>query len=188
MCNWFQNKSPTHTFAVYWETWHCNWAALCYFNGASPTGSVRWGHCMQRHLACEGLYWLGYKMKAAESVQITLQIFKYVMYADVAFQNDSCFMTLVASAPKYSIGVILLQIHCNQSLTLGVKTVSSCKFRAALILALISTNFILFDMVSQIFFGKMVAIWHIGNLFLTNPIAFACFENIYLEVNIIHLW
>ena len=56
MCNWFQNKSPTHTFAVDWETWHCNWAAPCYFNGASPTGSVRWCHCLQRHLACEGLY------------------------------------------------------------------------------------------------------------------------------------
>ena len=56
MCNWFQNKSATHTFAVDWETWHCKWAAPCYFNGASPTGSARWGHCLQRHLACEGLY------------------------------------------------------------------------------------------------------------------------------------
>ena len=58
MCNWFQNKSPTHTFAVDWETWHCNWAAPCYFNGASPTGSSRWGYCLQRHLVCEGLYGL----------------------------------------------------------------------------------------------------------------------------------
>ena len=56
MCNWFQNKSPTHTFAVDWDTWHGNWAAPCYFNGASPTGSARWGYCLQRHLACEGLY------------------------------------------------------------------------------------------------------------------------------------
>ena len=24
--------------------------------GASPTGSHRWSHCLQRHLACEGLY------------------------------------------------------------------------------------------------------------------------------------
>ena len=56
MCNWFQNKSPTHTFAVDWESWHCNWAAPCYFNGASPTRSSQWGHCLQRHLACEGLY------------------------------------------------------------------------------------------------------------------------------------
>ena len=56
MCNWFQNKSPAHTFAVDWETWHCNWAVPSYFNGASPTGSPRWGHCLQRHLACEGLY------------------------------------------------------------------------------------------------------------------------------------
>ena len=56
MCNWFQNKSPTHTFAVDCETWHCKWAAPCYFNGASPTGSLRWGYCLQWHLACEGLY------------------------------------------------------------------------------------------------------------------------------------
>ena len=41
-------------------------------------------------------------------MQITLQILKYVMYAYVNFQNDSCFMTVVASAPKYFIGVILL--------------------------------------------------------------------------------
>ena len=40
MCNWFQNKSPTHTFAVDCETWHCKWAAPCYFNGASPTGRL----------------------------------------------------------------------------------------------------------------------------------------------------
>ena len=58
MCNWFQNKSPTHTFAVDWDTRHGNWAAPCYFNGASPTGSARWGYCLQRHLACEGLYQL----------------------------------------------------------------------------------------------------------------------------------
>ena len=57
MCNWFQNKSPTHTFSVDWDTRHGNWAAPCYFNGASPTGSARWGYCLQRHLACEGLYW-----------------------------------------------------------------------------------------------------------------------------------
>ena len=47
-------------------------------------------------------------MKATDSMQITLQILKYVMYAYVNFQNDSCFMTVVASAPKYFIGVILL--------------------------------------------------------------------------------
>ena len=56
MCNWFQNKSPSHTFAVDWDTWHGNWAAPCYFNGALPTGSARWDNCLQRHLACEGLY------------------------------------------------------------------------------------------------------------------------------------
>ena len=38
MYNWFQNKSPTHAFVVDWVTWHCKWAAQCYFNGASPTG------------------------------------------------------------------------------------------------------------------------------------------------------
>ena len=58
MCNWFQNKSPTHTFAVDCETWRCKWAAPCYFNGASPTGSLRWGYCLQWHLACEGLYFI----------------------------------------------------------------------------------------------------------------------------------
>ena len=56
MCNWFQNKSPTLTFAVDCETWHCKWAAPCYFNGASPTGSLWWDYCLQWHLACEGLY------------------------------------------------------------------------------------------------------------------------------------
>ena len=102
-------------------------------------------------------------MKATESVQITLQLLKYVMYAGVRFPNDSCFMTLVASAPKYFIDVILLQIHCSHGLNLGVKkTVSSCKFRAALVSALISINFILFDMVSQTFLAKMVAILDIG--------------------------
>ena len=62
-------------------------------------------------------------MKATESVQITLQLLKYVMYAVVTFPNDSSdsFMTLVASAPKYFIGVILLQIHCSHGLNLGVK-------------------------------------------------------------------
>ena len=58
MCNWFQNKLPTHTFAMDWDTWHGNWAAPCYFNGALPTGSPLWCHCLQRHQACEGLYWL----------------------------------------------------------------------------------------------------------------------------------
>ena len=60
-------------------------------------------------------------MKATESVQITLQLLKYVMYAGVTFPNDSCFMTLVASAPKYLTDVILLQIHCSHGLNLGIK-------------------------------------------------------------------
>ena len=33
MRNWFQNQSPTHTFAVDWDTWHVNWVAPCQFNG-----------------------------------------------------------------------------------------------------------------------------------------------------------
>ena len=101
-------------------------------------------------------------MKATESVQITLQLLKYVMYAGVTFPNDSCFMTLVASAPKYLIDVILLQIHCSHGLNLGIKDIFSCKFRAALVSALISINFILFDKVSQTFWAKMVAILDIG--------------------------
>ena len=60
-------------------------------------------------------------MKATESVQITLQLLKYVMYAGVTFLNDSCVMTLVASAPKCFIDVIVLQIHCSHGLNLGVK-------------------------------------------------------------------
>ena len=60
--------------------------------------------------------WLRYTMKATESVQITLQLLKYVLFAGVTFLNDSCVMTLVASAPKYFIGVILLH-----GLNLGVK-------------------------------------------------------------------
>ena len=47
-------------------------------------------------------------MKATESVQITLQLLKCVMYAGVAFPNDSYFMTLVTSAPKYFLDGILL--------------------------------------------------------------------------------
>ena len=138
--------------------------------------------------------WLGYTMKATESVQITLQLLKDVMYAGVTFPYDSCFITLVASAPKDFIDVILLQIHCSHGLNLGVKTMfSSCKFKAALVSALISLNFVLFDKVSQTFMAKNgghIGYWGIlliGNLFLTNYIVFACFENIYLEVNILHL-
>ena len=60
-------------------------------------------------------------MKATESVQVTLQLLRYVMYAGVTFPNSSCFMTVVASAPKDFIDVILLQIHCSHRLNLGVK-------------------------------------------------------------------
>ena len=49
------NHPPIHLQWI-WDTRHGNWAAPCYFNGASPTGSARWGYCLQRHLACEGLY------------------------------------------------------------------------------------------------------------------------------------
>ena len=28
----------------------------CCFNGATPTGSAWWGHCLQRQLACKWLY------------------------------------------------------------------------------------------------------------------------------------
>ena len=69
--------------------------------------------------------WLRYKIKATESMQIALQILRYVLYADAAFRMTHV-LTLVSSAPKYFIGVILLQIHCSLGLTLGVKIVSSC--------------------------------------------------------------
>ena len=48
MCNCFQNKSPTFIFAVDWDT--------CHVNRDAPIGSPRWGHCLQRQLAYEGLY------------------------------------------------------------------------------------------------------------------------------------
>ena len=83
-------------------------------------------------------------------MQITLHILKYVMYADVTFQNDSCFDSS-SKCTQIVIDVILLQIHCSQRLTLGVKMASSRKFRAAVITALIDINFVLFDMVSQRF-------------------------------------
>ena len=60
-------------------------------------------------------------MNTTELVQITLQLLKYMMFAGVTFPNESCFMTVVASAPKYYIDVILLQIHCSHGLSLGVK-------------------------------------------------------------------
>ena len=52
----FKTNHPPTTSAMDWDAWYGNWAAPCYFNEASPTGSPRWGHCLQRHLACEGLY------------------------------------------------------------------------------------------------------------------------------------
>ena len=55
-------------------------------------------------------------MKATESMQITLQLLRYVMYAGVTFPQYSCFMIVVASAPKYFIDVILLQIHRSHGL------------------------------------------------------------------------
>ena len=57
MCNWFQNKSPTHTFAVDWDTWHVNWVAPCHFNGGfANRKSPVTRRLAQRQLACEGLY------------------------------------------------------------------------------------------------------------------------------------
>ena len=116
---------------------------------------------------CDKLYiryfWLRYTMKNIELVQITLQPFEYVMYAGVTFPNDSCFMTLVASALKYFIGVILQQIHCSHGLNLGAKRVSSCEFRAALVSALISIYFILFDKVSQTLGQKWWPYWILGS-------------------------
>ena len=59
MCNCFQNKSPTYTYLQ----WIGILGMLSELHqvismGASPTGSPRWGHCLQRQLACEGLYGL----------------------------------------------------------------------------------------------------------------------------------
>ena len=128
--------------------------------------------------------WLRYTMRAIESVQITPQLLKYAMYAGATSPNDSCFMTLVARALKYFIDVILLQIHCSHGLNLGVKIkVSSCKFWAALVSVLISINSILFD-------GGHIGYWGVlltSNLVLANSIVFACFKNIYLDINILHL-
>ena len=133
-----------------WPFWPQNWPTINQIYDIFVTSFIKY-------------LWLRYTMKATESVQITLQLLRYVMYAGVRFPNDSCFITLVASAPKYFIDVILLQIHCSHGLNLGLKkTVSSCKFRATLVSALVSINFILFDMVSQTFLAKVVAILDIG--------------------------
>ena len=59
--------------------------------------------------------WLRYKTKATESMQITLQILKYVVYADMTH----VLWLVVASAPKSFIDVILLQLHCSQGQNLG---------------------------------------------------------------------
>ena len=57
--------------------WHGNWAAPCYFNGASPTGSARWGYCLQRHLACEGLYrWIGQRQLWCGLVWLILDVWQ----------------------------------------------------------------------------------------------------------------
>ena len=84
-------------------------------------------------------------------------------------------MTLVASAPKHFINVILLQIHCSHELNLGLK---NGKFRAALVSALISINFILFDMVSQTFLAKMLVILDIGEF---------CSPAIYFKLTLLSL-
>ena len=131
-------------------------------------------------------------MEATEPVQITLQLLKYVMYAGVTFPNDSCGMTLVYSKCTQIFYWCHLATNALQPWTesWGKKTVSSCKFRAALVSALISINFILFDKVSQTFLANMVAILNTGelcNLFLTNSIFFVCFENIYI-VMVISIW
>ena len=138
--------------------------------------------------------WLRYTMKATESVQITIQLLKYVMCDGVTFPNDSCFMTLVASSPKYFIDVILLLIHCSHGLNLGIKK----QFLPANLeqhyvqhwLVLISYCLIRYHK----HFGKNgghIGYWGVlltGNLLLTKSIAFACFENTYLEINILYLW
>ena len=51
----FKTNHPLQIFAVDWDTWYVNWVAPCYFYGALPTGSPRWGNCLQRQLACKGL-------------------------------------------------------------------------------------------------------------------------------------
>ena len=119
--------------------------------------------------------------------------------AGVTFPNDLCVMTLVASAPKYFIDVILLQIHCSHGLNLGgKKTISSCKFRAPLVSALISINCILFDKVSQTFLPTMVAILDTGEFcspafyFSLTLLSLLAFKNIsrgkYLTSMVIRIW
>ena len=95
MWNWFQNKSPTHTFAVDCETWHCKWAAPCYFNGASPTGSLRWGYCLQWHLACEGLY------------------------GDQAFKIDFCVFRKCEEIAEHTLNAIKQKFACDQCQSYG---------------------------------------------------------------------
>ena len=130
-------------------------------------------------------------MEATESVHITLQLLKYVMYAGVTLPNDWCVMTLIYSKCTQIFYLCHLAAKTLQPWTesWGKKTVSSCKFRAALVSALININFILFDKVSQTFLANMVAILDTGelcNLFLS-LLSFVCFENIYI-VMVIRIW
>ena len=72
------NHPPIHLQWI-WDTWHGNWVAPCYFNGAAPTGSHRWDNCLQRHLACEGLYILPeFKELSCILVIYAIYDFKYL--------------------------------------------------------------------------------------------------------------
>ena len=120
MCNWFQNNSPTNTFAVDWDTWHCNWAGQCYFDGASPTGSSRWCYCLQRHLACEGLY-KDYRVHIFRNISI------HAIYSDIPFHfnhwttGSFFFKILSYNVPcKYNIIYIYIYIKTCQNFRNGL--------------------------------------------------------------------
>ena len=105
-----------------------------------------------------------------------------------------------------NISTVLMFYDCSSKCTqifywchLATNTLQSwteCIFRAALVSALININFILFDMVSQTFLAKIVAILgsfaHLQSI--SNFIVFACFENIskgkymYLTFMVIIIW
>ena len=69
------------------DTWYVTWVAPCCFYGASPTGSPRWGNCLQRQLACKGLL---FSWKRRYNIQKHLNSVYWVV-SICKFTNVSCY-------------------------------------------------------------------------------------------------
>ena len=163
MCNWFQNKSPTHTFAVDWDTWHGNWAAPCYFNGASPTGSARWGYCLQRHLACEGLYSMGLAklmsvLKHKHTRNHVGNGFILVLNSctEILSWLDTVFFIELGSSPRVSyqwFDVKVTELHCWRT---GVTSLLHQAIDIMLVTYVAATVCWYHSLISEIFFPYLV--------------------------------